>query len=162
MRTFAALIIAVALVTPTDAQGQPILRRGATGAAVRTLQTRLNAWIARNPTAGLTQLPVNGTFGPATERTVIAFQRANRLPQTGVVASLTWARLLGTSASPVQPAAPPAAPPRANCDPSYPTLCIPPGAFDLDCPEIPQRRFPVRGADRHRFDGDNDGIGCER
>lgn len=136
-----------------------MLRRGA---AVRTLQTRLNAWIARTPASGLARLPVNGTFGPATERTVIAFQRAHGLPQTGVVASLTWARLLETGAAPAPPAAPPAAPPRVNCDPSYPTLCIPPGAFDLDCPEIPQRRFPVRGADPHRFDGDNDGIGCER
>ena len=48
-----------------------------------------------------------------------------------------------------------------NCDPSYPTLCIPASSPDLNCPDIPQRRFPVVGADRHRFDGDGDGIGCE-
>ena len=49
-----------------------------------------------------------------------------------------------------------------NCDPSYPTLCIPIGIGDLDCPDITARRFPVTGADPHRFDGDGNGIGCER
>ena len=48
------------------------------------------------------------------------------------------------------------------CDPSYPTLCIPIGAPDLDCPDITARRFPVLPPDPHRFDGDHDGIGCER
>lgn len=51
---------------------------------------------------------------------------------------------------------------RGNCDPSYPTVCIPPPPPDLDCPDIPYRRFAVVGSDPHRFDGDNDGIGCER
>lgn len=49
-----------------------------------------------------------------------------------------------------------------NCDPSYPTLCIPIGISDLDCPDITARRFPVTGADQHRFDMDKNGIGCER
>ena len=52
--------------------------------------------------------------------------------------------------------------PEGNCEPSYPTLCIPIGSSDLDCPDIVARRFPVTGADPHRFDGDDDGIGCER
>ena len=51
--------------------------------------------------------------------------------------------------------------PRGNCDPSYPDVCIPPYPPDLDCGQIPYRRFRVIGADRHRFDGDRDGIGCE-
>ena len=38
---------------------------------------------------------------------------------------------------------------------------IPPPPPDLDCGEIPHRRFTVVGADPHRCDGDNDGIGCE-
>ncbi|MFN8470088.1 MAG: hypothetical protein U0X20_31325 [Caldilineaceae bacterium] len=49
-----------------------------------------------------------------------------------------------------------------NCDPSYPSLCIPVGISDLDCPDVTARRFPVTGADPHRFDGDGNGIGCER
>lgn len=48
-----------------------------------------------------------------------------------------------------------------NCDPSYPTVCIPPYPPDLDCGEISFRRFTVQGSDPHGFDGDNDGIGCE-
>ncbi|MCZ7568921.1 MAG: LysM peptidoglycan-binding domain-containing protein [Ardenticatenaceae bacterium] len=58
-----------------------------------------------------------------------------------------------------QPTAPP---PAANCDPSYPDVCIPPPPPDLDCGEILYRRFRVLPPDPHRFDGDHDGIGCER
>jgi micrococcal nuclease len=56
------------------------------------------------------------------------------------------------------------APPPAsagNCDPSYPTVCIPPPPPDLDCADVPHKAFAVRGADPHRFDGDGDGLGCE-
>lgn len=59
------------------------------------------------------------------------------------------------------PPPPPVASPPGNCHPSYPTVCIPPGPPDLDCPDIPHRRFTVVGADPHRFDGDHDGVGCE-
>jgi micrococcal nuclease len=63
------------------------------------------------------------------------------------------------------PAAPAPAPTRApspNCDPSYPGVCIPPPPPDLDCGDVPYRRFRVIGADPHGFDGsDIDGIGCE-
>jgi len=48
-----------------------------------------------------------------------------------------------------------------NCDPSYPDFCIPPSPPDLDCGDIPQKRFTVLQPDPHRFDGDKDGIGCE-
>lgn len=49
-----------------------------------------------------------------------------------------------------------------KCDPSYPTVCIPPAPPDLDCGEITPRRFTVLPPDPHGFDGrDNDGIGCE-
>ncbi len=54
------------------------------------------------------------------------------------------------------------------CDPSYPTgekgqkICIPPGPPDLDCQDIPYRRFKVLSPDPHRFDRDKDGIGCEQ
>jgi endonuclease YncB( thermonuclease family) len=52
-------------------------------------------------------------------------------------------------------------PPGPACDPSYPTVCIPPPPPDLDCGDIPFRRFTVLPPDPHRFDGDGDGIGCE-
>jgi micrococcal nuclease len=47
------------------------------------------------------------------------------------------------------------------CDPSYPTVCIPPPPPDLDCKDIPYRRFAVRPPDPHHFDGGGDGVGCE-
>ena len=49
----------------------------------------------------------------------------------------------------------------AGCDPAYPGVCIPPPPPDLDCADIPYRRFTVLAPDPHRFDGDHDGIGCE-
>jgi micrococcal nuclease len=48
-----------------------------------------------------------------------------------------------------------------SCDPSYPTICLPPPPPDLDCGDIPYRQFPVLPPDDHHFDGDHDGIGCE-
>ena len=39
-----------------------------------------------------------------------------------------------------------------NCDPSYPDFCIPPPPPDLDCKDIPQKRFTVLPPDPHRFD----------
>lgn len=48
-----------------------------------------------------------------------------------------------------------------NCDPSYPSVCIPPPPPDLDCKDISYRRFTVLSPDPHGFDGDFDGIGCE-
>ncbi len=55
----------------------------------------------------------------------------------------------------------PTTPPRAGCDASYPTVCIPSPPPDLDCGDIPHRNFRVLAPDPHRFDSDNDGIGCE-
>jgi Excalibur calcium-binding domain len=60
-----------------------------------------------------------------------------------------------------------------NCDPAYTGVCIAPPPPDLDCGEISARNFRVYRSsdsdrpagitsfDPHRFDGDNDGIGCE-
>jgi len=62
---------------------------------------------------------------------------------------------------PPPPPPPPTSPPAANCHKSYPTVCIPPPPPDLDCGDISFRRFTVLPPDPHRFDGDNDGIGCE-
>ncbi len=47
------------------------------------------------------------------------------------------------------------------CDPAYPTVCIPPPPPDLNCGDIPHRRFVVLAPDPHKFDTDGDGIGCE-
>lgn len=50
--------------------------------------------------------------------------------------------------------------PEGNCEPSYPTICIPLPRPDLDCPDIPRRNFSVLPPDEHGFYGDHDGIGC--
>lgn len=67
---------------------------------------------------------------------------------------------MGIVANPLPEAAGIAA--SGNCDPSYPGVCIPPSPPDLDCGDIPHRRFQVIPPDPHRFDGDSDGVGCER
>jgi micrococcal nuclease len=55
--------------------------------------------------------------------------------------------------------------PSRRCDPSYPTVCIPPPPPDLDCADVwarwHYRDFKVVGRDPHHFDGDHNGIGCE-
>jgi uncharacterized protein YgiM (DUF1202 family) len=56
------------------------------------------------------------------------------------------------------PAPPPT--PQNNCDPAYPTVCIPSPPPDLDCRDIPYQNFTVLPPDPHLFDGNQDGIGC--
>jgi len=56
--------------------------------------------------------------------------------------------------------------PKSNnkCDPNY-QGCIPPYPPDLDCTDIKRMGLaPIRviGMDVHKFDGDGDGIGCDK
>ena len=51
--------------------------------------------------------------------------------------------------------------PAGECDPSYPTICLPSPPPDLDCPQIPHQDFAVVPPDPHGLDADEDGIGCE-
>ncbi len=51
--------------------------------------------------------------------------------------------------------------PPTLCSPSYPTVCIAPYPPDLDCGQVPHRRFRVLRPDPHGFDRDRDGVGCE-
>jgi len=60
----------------------------------------------------------------------------------------------------VMPADAPA-PGDKGCDPSYPQLCIPHDAVDLDCHEMGVAGFTVLTPDRHALDDDGDGLGCE-
>lgn len=52
--------------------------------------------------------------------------------------------------------------PNQSCDPSYLDFCISPYSADIDCKQIPYQNFRVLSPDRHGFDQDRDGIGCER
>jgi hypothetical protein len=69
----------------------------------------------------------------------------------------------GVTSAPAAPAptAAPTAASQTGCDPSYPTVCIPPPSPDLNCADIPFRRFTVLPPDPHHFDGNHNGIGCE-
>lgn len=64
-------------------------------------------------------------------------------------------------AAPTSASQPVALPQSGNCYSAYPDVCIPPSPPDLDCKDIPYRRFRVLPPDPHRFDGDKDGVGCE-
>ena len=44
---------------------------------------------------------------------------------------------------------------------AYPDKLSPPLPPDLDCSDIPYRRFQVLPPDPHYFDSDGDGMGCE-
>ena len=79
-----------------------------------------------------------------------------------------WAKRYGCDSKEIQltttPSPPTPVQPKTqeiSCDPSYPDFCIPSPPPDLDCGDIPQKKFTVLQPDPHRFDGDNDGIGCE-
>ncbi|MBH8554239.1 hypothetical protein I8751_18085 [Nostocaceae cyanobacterium CENA357] len=52
--------------------------------------------------------------------------------------------------------------PVQQCDKAYPNICISPNSADLNCSDIPYRRFKVIPPDPHGCDRDRDGIGCER
>ena len=71
---------------PAGTETKP-LALGASGELVESLQRTLNKRM------GSTQLSVDGDFGPGTKQVVIAFQRANNLPPTGVVSFETWKAL---------------------------------------------------------------------
>jgi hypothetical protein len=79
------------------------------------------------------------------------------------VISFTRASCAKTAARAARPTPTPTAPARraGNCDPSYPTVCIPPPPPDLNCADVPYTNFKVLQPDPHQFDGDEDGVGCE-
>jgi hypothetical protein len=140
-----------------DGHGPDVAAQAAEPAAVittspaTTTQPPTTSTLA--PTATLT---VAATTTPPTTTTTVA--PTTNPPPTTTLAPITAAP---TTRSPATLAFLPQTP-DSDCDPSYPDVCIPPAPPDLDCGDIPHRRFTVRGADPHGFDGnDNDGVGCE-
>ena len=78
------------------APDMPMLYRGCTDDAVKTLQEKLNA-------KGFDSGNVDGIFGAKTYAAVTAFQKANGLGVDGIVGKLTWGKLYGVSpAMPVE------------------------------------------------------------
>ena len=68
-----------------------VLRRGASGRAVRELQYYLYLMHTYNPS--LPSVNIDGNFGAATEAAVRAFQRSAGLTSDGVVGRATWENL---------------------------------------------------------------------
>ncbi len=66
-------------------EAHALLRRGDSGPAVRTLQTKLKALGAN--------IDIDGDFGPGTQKAVIAFQAGAGLEADGIVGERTWQRL---------------------------------------------------------------------
>jgi sortase A len=86
--------------------GQRVLAPGMTGKDVRELQRLLG-------------MPVSGLFDPNTTAAVVAFQRARRLPQTGVAGPATKRLLARRTHPPARPPTPvPVVPPPAKYLPS--------------------------------------------
>ncbi|MFC7491579.1 MULTISPECIES: peptidoglycan-binding protein [unclassified Knoellia] len=81
--------------SPLAAYAKLVLQRGSKGPAVVALQKAL----------GVT---ADGSFGPGTETKVKAYQTSKRISPTGIVASSTWAALMGT---PTTVTPPPVTPP---------------------------------------------------
>src|SRR5919202_201882 len=73
--------------------GWPTLARGSKGDEVIWLQQHLASFA---PT-----LPITGTFGPATQQVLAAFQAARGLPPSGETDPLTWQAVLGLPLVPV-------------------------------------------------------------
>lgn len=70
---------------------KPVLRKGASGDAVRELQTLLNQ-------NGFS-LTVDGKFGAATETAVIGYQQDHGLVSDGIVGAATWDVLCGKTSA---------------------------------------------------------------
>ena len=95
-----SLVLAVSAATAgiavTSAVAQPtavevavesaVLRQGSTGAEVKEVQRRLKMW-------GYYAGSVDGIFGTATKKAVVAFQKKNGLSADGVVGRATYAAL---------------------------------------------------------------------
>ncbi|WP_436493179.1 hypothetical protein [Actinokineospora sp. HUAS TT18] len=114
-----------------------------------------------SPTAPAPSTLESAIVTTAATTTVIATTTTTAKPTTTTAKPTTPRPKPTTTTVPPAPQPVAAVPTKPGCDPSYPTLCLPLTGPDLDCKQITQRRFPVRAPDRHGFDGNGDGIGCE-
>ena len=84
---------------------------------------------------------------------VMVEARAGSTPQAAAYAPVVLGHSEEPTPAPTRP---------ANCDPAYPTVCIPPPPPDLNCPDLlPLVNIPTLPPDPHGFDANHNGIGCE-
>jgi hypothetical protein len=161
-----------AVVRPTQATaGRRIAIRGTvvddSGRAALTVELLDGSRLVGRARHGLQPVSL---LGPVLARFATRAVDAGRLAACAVATDAAGNRSPRTCAAvvlraptpprPVTPPTPPTPPP-SRCDPSYPTVCIPPPPPDLDCDDVPYRNFVVRPPDPHNFDGNGDGYGCE-
>lgn len=87
---------------------------------------------------------VTYTNGKETGRKLVS-EKVTTEPQDKIVARGTY-----VVANPSTP----------KCDPNYTGGCVPIVSYDLDCSDV-GFSVVVVGYDKHNFDGNNDGYGCE-
>lgn len=145
--------VAATDVLPTDTAAPTLTPRRVTATLVSTA-TDVPATRTQRPTS--TAAPPTNTAAPT--RTLAPAWTATAAPPPTLPPQPT---AVPPTIAPVVDTQPPPAP-VGNCDAAYPDVCIPPPPPDLDCGDIPHRRFRVLAPDPHNFDGnDKDGIGCE-
>lgn len=102
---------------------------------------------------GADEAPKANTFTP------VPVSTPQQTTETPKQTTTTTAKPTPTQTQSSNKSTPQTVPPQDNCDPNY-SPCIPNVAYDLDCPDI-AKQVRVIGVDRHRFDRDKDGWGCE-
>lgn len=139
-------------VTPTPTPGVQL--NAPTVVVTATIVERV---ITLTPKPPATPLSASPTSQPPTDTAAPA---ATAQPSATRAPAPTAPPIVPTSTVEVVVPTDTAPAPAANCDPSYPDVCIPPPPPDLNCGDIPFRNFRVLPPDPHNFDGNNDGIGC--
>ena len=122
----AHIVLAADMVPTINLDNCPVLAEGYTGGCVNQLQTELNTIDGAN-------LPVDGTFGPATQSAVETFQEKYDIsPADGIVGPQTKAALdnpVSDSVATPQPGSAQPASPNCSQDATQgpPSASIPPG-----------------------------------
>ena len=99
--TFYGLLSAVDYGDGSSSQpesvGEPTIRRGSKGEAVRKMQT-----ILTNLGYDIGSYGIDGDFGRATETALKEFQRDHKLTQDGICGPASWRELLNTEPKPIE------------------------------------------------------------
>lgn len=108
---------------------------------------------------GTTQVTQNCVNGEKTTTYTVALENNVEVSRVTASESVTTQPTTERTAIGTKQPAPPPPPPPPSCDSNY-SGCVPIVNYDLDCNDI-GFRVTVLGYDKHRFDGDRDGVGCE-
>jgi peptidoglycan hydrolase-like protein with peptidoglycan-binding domain len=132
------------------AQSMPTIRMGSTGAAVRTWQGILQR---DSGISGFPPGPLDGQFGPQTDKATRNWQRSSGLTADGVVGPKTWTKAIGSLTTAPLPAekapgvplptpVPPGLPPGLPPVPTQPVSAPPPTIATLPPVSIPLPTAP--------------------